>query len=174
MLRRIAIADAVRPVVLDAAIQGYEALHKEERLGFLFGRIEGHTAVALRAVLYRGGSRTRVCATVDPDRYARRVDELRERFRLRFLGGFHTHNEVAGRFSSEASREDRRPITDRYPPLIEVIVAIWASRGEARPASRYLTGKIDDYRFRLAGYAYEPKFRLIPVEARNGVPTFES
>jgi hypothetical protein len=166
-VERIAIGATIDPVLLRAAVDGYEAPHKQERLGFLFGRVVDGTAIVHRAVIYRGGTRTRVCATVDPDRYARRVEELRRKLGLRYLGGFHTHNEIAGRFSSEASREDRRPISEQFPPLVELIVAIWASRSPARPATRYLTGKIDDYRYRLAAYAYGSKFRLIPVVRRR-------
>ena len=103
MLKRITLSEGATDTIIDAAIQGYEARYKEERLGILLGHVYDGIALVKRAVVYRGGKRPRISASVDPYKFEQRVNALREESGLSFLGSFHTHNEVNGSISSALS-----------------------------------------------------------------------
>ncbi len=160
---RVVILKGVVPVLSDAAVQGYEAAYKEERLGILLGRLQNNTAIVTHAIVYRGGVRKRTRAEVDSVRFARRVRELSRKHKSTFLGTFHTHKEVAGTISSALSIADRDHLCDDPPHMVELIVAIWGSDSPVRPSRLYIQGRVDGYRYRIAGYQMYSPFRLIPV-----------
>src|SRR4051794_31112156 len=115
----VVLSKGVHPVLVNAAIQGYEATYKEERLGILLGRVEDAKVMVKHAIIYQGGERTRTAVTVDPDRFTRRVRELTRKHRSEFLGTFHTHNEVAGTITSALSKEDRDHLCSHPPHQVE-------------------------------------------------------
>ena len=162
-LNSVQISRSVASVIIRAAIQGYEASYKEERLGILLGSVRGDTAFVNRAQVYLGGSRSRTAADVDGARFTRRVRELCQTHRSGFLGTFHTHNEVAKTISSALSLEDRNHLCDDHPHRIELIAAIWASNAPSRQGQRYLQIDVNGYRIRMAGYQMCPPFNVIPV-----------
>src|SRR6266576_2132425 len=77
-LQRVTLVENVIYVLVNAAIQGYEASYKEERLGILLGRTHKNIAIVEHATLYRGGDRTRSEAAVDCDRFKTRSRTLRK------------------------------------------------------------------------------------------------
>jgi hypothetical protein len=162
-VHRVTLLKTVVHVLVNAAIQGYEASYKEERLGILLGRTHKNIAIVEHATLYRGGDRTRSEAAVDCDRFTRRVLEISAKRQMRFLGTFHTHNEIAGRLSSRMSVADRTHLCEDPPHLVELIVAVWGSNHSSRPTQRYLQGHLGGYRFRIAGYQMYSPYNLIPV-----------
>lgn len=164
---RIVILKGVVSVLIDAAIQGYEAAYKEERLGILLGRLQNNTAIVTYAKVYGGGERKRTRADVDSVRFARRVRELSREHKSEFLGTFHTHNEVAGTISSALSAEDRDHLCDDPPHAVELIVAVWRSDQPSRQSQRYIQGDVNGYRFRIAGYQMCSPFCLIPVSSND-------
>jgi hypothetical protein len=166
-LNRIEISDAVGSVLVRAAIQGYESLYKQERLGVLLGSIKRDIAVVKHATLYRGGNRTRTAADVDTTRFSRRVRELCRTHGSEFLGTFHTHNEIGGTISSALSIEDRDPLCSDPPHSVELIVAIWGSKSPSRKGQRYIQIDVNGYRLRISGYQMYSPFNLIPVYWRG-------
>jgi proteasome lid subunit RPN8/RPN11 len=162
-LTHVVLSKGIHLVLVDAAIQGYEARYKEERLGILLGAIQGEAAVVKRAILYRGGKRTRTEASVNPDRFTRRVQELSRKYKSDFLGTFHTHNEIAGTISSALSIADRDHLCSDPPHQVELIVAVWGAASPSRQSQRYIQGDLNGYRFRIASYQMCSPFRLIPV-----------
>jgi len=166
MLKRITLSEGATDTIINAAVRGYEARYKEERLGILLGRVYQGIVLVKRAVVYRGGKRTRTSASVDPYQFERRVYALQAESGLDFLGSFHTHNEVSGSISSALSQADKTPICDDPPSLVEIIAAIWASNGSVRPSRYYFQGGSDEYRYRLSGYDYQQGFRILPVYSK--------
>jgi len=166
MIQRISLLGDATKTIIRAAAQGYDARYKEERLGILLGRVSRGVALVEQAVIYRGGERTRTAASVDPYRFERRVKTLQKELGLVFLGSFHTHNEVAGSISSALSQADKTPLCENPPSLIEMIAAIWASDGAPWSAKFYLQGRLDEYRFRVAGYACQQGFKCLPVSSK--------
>jgi hypothetical protein len=166
-LNRVQISAAVGSVLIRAAIRGYEAPYKEERLGILLGSVRGDTAFVNHAKLYLGGNRTRTAADVDGSRFTRRVRELCRAHASDFLGTFHTHNEVAKTITSALSLEDRDHLCSDPPHRVELIVAVWASNVPSRQGQRYIQIDVDGYRLRIAGYQMRPPFNLIPVYWRG-------
>lgn len=164
---RIVILKGVISVLIDAAIQGYEAAYKEERLGILLGRFNNNTAIVSHAIIYRGGERKRTSAIIDSVRFTRRVRELSRKYKTEFLGTFHTHNEEAGTISSALSIEDRDHLCDNPPHVVELIIAIWKSNWPPRAGKRYIQGAVDSYRYRIAGYQMCSPFRLLPVSSND-------
>jgi proteasome lid subunit RPN8/RPN11 len=160
--------------ILEAACSGYEARGKEERLGLLFGRVRHGVAEVAHAEVYRGGTRTRTSAVVEPAKLRRRANELRSRLRMRFLGIFHSHPEVAGSFSTAPSAEDRQPLFEDPPALVELIVGVWATTNGSRrrPSERYLVG-IDEergYAWRFAAYRRKGRsLTLIGTRSRSAL-----
>jgi hypothetical protein len=65
-----------RHILIDAAIQGYQAAHKEGRLGTLLGRVQGNTAIVEHARLYRAANGPARRPIVNTDEFARRVRQL--------------------------------------------------------------------------------------------------
>ena len=162
-LRGVKISRNIVDVLANAAIQGYEDLYKQERLGILLGRIDGDVALVQHATVYRGGSRTRTAATVDPQGFTRRVRELSKKHQSLFLGTFHSHNEVSGHRSSALTVADRSHFSEDPPHLIELIVLVWHSDRVSHNTQRYLQGHVNGCRFRIAGYQMHSPFNLIPV-----------
>ena len=72
----VRLSKGVANILINAAIQGYEAKYKEERLGILVGTVQNKIAVVKNATVYRGGIRTRTSAEVDPKRLTKRVHEV--------------------------------------------------------------------------------------------------
>jgi hypothetical protein len=166
MIKRITLSESATDTIINAAVLGYEARYKEEQLGILLGLVSSGIALVKRAVVYRGGERTRTSASVDPYKFEQRVNTLQEESGLDFLGSFHTHNEINGSISSALSEADKTPLCDDPPSLIEIIAAIWANNASVRPSRYYFQGGGDGYRYRFAGYDYQRGFRILPVYSR--------
>ena len=165
---RIVISKGIVSVLINAAIQGYEAAYKEERLGILLGKLKNNTAIVTYAKVYGGGGeRKRTRATVNSERFAQRVRELSKKHKSDFFVTFHTHNEVVGTISSALSIEDRDHLCCDPPHRVELIVAIWRSNSPSRQSQRYIQGGVNGYRFRIAGYQMCSPFRLILVSSNE-------
>jgi proteasome lid subunit RPN8/RPN11 len=159
----VVLSKGIHLVLVDAAIEGYEARYKEERLGILLGTVQDKAAVVKRAILYRDGKRTRTEASVNPDRFTQRVQDLSRKYKSDFLGTFHTHNEVAGTISSALSVADRDHLCSDPPHQVELIIAVWGADSPSRQSQRYIQGDLNGYRFRIVAYQMCSPFRLIPV-----------
>ena len=164
---RVVILKGVISILINAAIQGYEATYKEERLGILLGRFQNNAVIVKHAIVYRGGERKRTSAIVDSVQFTKRVRELSQRHKADFLGTFHTHNEVAGTITSALSIEDRDHLCDDPPGVVELIIAILRSDSPSRQSQRYIQGDVNGYRFRIAGYQMCSPFCLIPVSTND-------
>ena len=163
MLKRITLSEVATDQIVSAAIRGYKSRYKKQRLGILLGRVSRGVALVEQVVVYYGGPGTRTSAFVDPCRFERRVNVLREESGLDFLGSFHTHVEVNNSISSAPSPADKIPLCDDPPSFIEIIAAIWASEASVHLSNCYLQGERGGYRYRLAGYDYRRGFRILPV-----------
>jgi hypothetical protein len=163
MLERVVLSEVAIEKIVKAAIEGYEAPYKEERLGILLGRVSGDIALVKRAVVYGGGERRRTSASVDQYNFERRVKDLQKESDLSFLGSFHTHVEINGSISSAPSPADKIPLCDDPPSLIEIIACVWAGDGTPRPSNYFLQVKYGGYRCRMSGRNYEAGFRILPV-----------
>lgn len=159
------LARAAADAIARAAQLGYDAHHKEERVGILLGRRRGRCVQVEKAITYRGGNRTRTAAEMDADRFAARVRALQKKHRMQFIGAFHTHNEVGGRISSALSPEDRVPLCDDPQPSVELVALVWASDTPLRRSLKYLQVRLADvpYRIRIAGYQRGGGFPLVPT-----------
>jgi hypothetical protein len=143
------------------AREGYEASFKKETYGFLFGRLDRRRRLTiLRSCFYRGGTKTRTGVTFKDwatiTRLARRRRELARAMRLRFVGSFHSHVEIAGCVFKGLSAPDRESF--RADPMSTLEVIVFVSAG----ASRRLTWSPRDivtfepatgYNYRIRCYA---------------------
>ncbi len=117
------------------ARDGYEASFKKETYGFLFGDL-GRTdrLTVRRSCFYRGGTKTRTGVTFKDwptlARLARRRRELARKMRMRFVGSFHSHVEIAGNVFKGLSDSDRESFRADPMSTLEVIVFTW--KGTAR------------------------------------------
>ncbi len=159
----VSLAPGVAEIIVSAAIQGYEARYKEERLGILLGNVQSDTAVVKKAVIYRGGIRGRTLADVNPEYFTKRVRDLCRKHRATFLGTFHTHNEISGTISSSMSAADRDHLCYDPPHIVELIAAVWVSDIPPSPGERYLQISSNGYRIRISGYQMFPPNRFIKV-----------
>ncbi len=143
------------------ARRGYEAKFKKETFGFLFGTLSDDNRIIVRhACYYRGGEKRRTgvifknWATIS--RLIRRRKELARSLRLRFLGNFHSHVEIAGEVFKGLSPEDRESFLYDPMAIIETVVFIWA--GPFKP-NRSTSGTIvrfeprTNYNYRIRVYA---------------------
>ena len=149
--------------IVKAAKDGYLKSYKQERLGILLGRLKKDTLFVSDAFLHRGGKYTRTSSMVLESQIDRHIKLMVSKYRLRFLGSFHTHNEVAKTMSSALSKDDRNPISTKYPPSVEIIASIWVSDSPLRQSKYYCQVKDGRYRIRIAAYFFGNTFPIIPV-----------
>jgi hypothetical protein len=121
------------------AREGYEASFKKETYGFLFGSLDRSRQLTVRrSCFYRGGTKTRTGVTFKDwptiARLGRRRRELTRKMRLRFVGSFHSHVEIAGNVFRGLSESDRGSFRDDPMSTVEVIVFVW--KGTARRVVR--------------------------------------
>jgi hypothetical protein len=130
--------DAVRELCR-LACRGYETRLKRETFGFLYGTLgEDRRIVVRHARYYRGGRKTRTGVVFKDWATIRRIidrrRELARAMRLRFLGSFHSHVEIAGEVFRGLSDEDRESFAFDRMSVLETVVFIWP--GESRPHER--------------------------------------
>ncbi len=142
------------------ARRGYETRHKRETFGFLYGTLKKNRQLVIRrAIYYRGGSKTRTGVSF-PDwpsvqRVLSRRESLARELGLRFLGGFHSHVEIAGKVFRGLSESDRRSLTRDYLAALEAIVFVWAGNHRPRPSTgTVVAGEPETgYSYRIRVYA---------------------
>jgi len=154
-------------IIIKTAKDGYLAPYKQERLGILLGRLQGDTVFVSNGILFQGGIKTRTSVSVNSRSIENRIEHLSLRHRLKFLGSFHTHNEVANNISSALSEEDKVPICENYIPLIEVVATIWVSDSPLRQSQYYCQVRCDEYRIRIATYRFGGSFPIMPVSSKG-------
>jgi hypothetical protein len=162
-ISNIVLSKRALETIVKAAKGGYLKPYKEERLGILLGSLKKDTLFVSNAFLHRGGKYTRTSSMVLESQIDKHIKLMVSKCRLRFLGSFHTHNEVAKTTSSTLSKDDRNPISDTYPPLIEIIAAIRVSDGPLRQSKYYGQVKDGRYRIRIAAYVFGDSFPIVPV-----------
>jgi hypothetical protein len=143
------------------ARHGYDTPMKRETYGFLYGSLtEKGRLVIRRSCYYRGGTKTR-SGVVFKDwpsvgRVARRRQELARKMRMRFVGSFHSHVEIAGEVFRGISDEDRDSFANDPMATLELIVFVWegSNHGLAR-SGRDIVGfePATGYRYRIRCYA---------------------
>ncbi len=141
------------------ACAGYEARHKRETFGFLYGTLKQTGRLAIRrAVFYRGGNKTRTGISFAGWPSVRRAllrrEELARRFGMRFLGGFHSHVEIAGKVFEGLSVSDRRSLRRDWYAALEAVVFVWQGRSRPRPSPTSIVAREPDhcYNFRIRVY----------------------
>jgi len=149
----------VQEICLRAKI-GYEKKMKAETFGFLFGTIDKNKRLVVKkAVYYRGGKKSRSGVVFKHWSQVwhalNRRTELADRFRLRFLGNFHSHVEIGGEVFRGLSADDKESFRLDRNAIIEVVVSIWQSENkEVQPIARGLAGydPRTGYQYRIKAY----------------------
>ena len=173
-ISNVVLSKRALETIVKAAKEGYLKPYKQERLGILLGRLKKDTIFVSNAFLQRGGKYTRTSAMVLESQIDRHINQMVSRYHLRFLGSFHTHNEVAKTTSSALSKEDRNPISDKYPPLIEIIASIRVSDSPLRQSKYYCQVKFGRHRIRIAAYLFGDSFPIIPVSTATFFIAFDN
>lgn len=149
------------------ARRGYEAKFKKETFGFLFGTLTRESRLLVRrSCYYRGGEKTRTGVVFKNWANIRRIfhrrKELARQFRMRFLGNFHSHVEIAGDVFKGLSHEDRESFFYDPMAIIETIVFVWT--GPFKP-NRSASGTIVGFEPRT-GYNYRIR---VYAKRKNGI-----
>lgn len=149
---------------------GYEYPYKQERIGFLFGRKNNKCVKITKAILYKGGIRTRTGIWVNTKRFKARGYKIASIIRNAWLGTYHSHVEEAGEFSYGLSEDDINTII-KDSKTVELIITIWATDISKRlnPGNKRLLAieRFGDtnYRYIISGYIKTPKgLRLVKVK----------
>jgi len=146
--------------------------HRQERFGFLYGRVRrnGHIVVE-QAALYRGGRRSRCSSDVNLTKMVVRRYLLGRMLGRRPLGTFHSHISSGGETAHGASPEDRRALQLDRLALIAVVVAVRpAYREPDAKSKRALVGyeKRLGCSFNIRAYLTAgPRIRLLKVKAAD-------
>ena len=148
----------------------FDKKYKPEQIGFLLGTIgPGGKVVVKRAALYRGGVRTMWSVTFDTTGMLRARGNAARKLRLRALGLFHSHVEVAGRAEYGLSADDRESFAEDETAVVEAVVAVRAAdRAPVRTSKKVLFGfdRADGYAYNIRVYGKTPRgIRLLPVRA---------
>lgn len=166
-IAKVVLSKQSTAIIIKGAKDGYLSSYKEERLGILLGGVQDDTVFVNKAILFGGGIKTRMSVSVNSSSIENRIKHLALKHRLKFLGTFHTHNEVANSISSALSKEDKVPICDNCIPLIEVVATIWLSDSPLRQSKYYCQIRSDDYRIRIAAYRFGGSFPIIPASSKG-------
>ncbi len=151
---------AVRDICHYARV-GYETPLKRETYGFLFGTLNRNRRLTIRrACYYRGGKKTRTSVQFKDWPTIRRVrnrrKQLAARLRMRYLGSFHSHVEVAGEVFRGISPDDRESFDRDTMSLVELVAFVWPGIQPPREASRRSIVAYDtrrEYHYRIRAYA---------------------
>lgn len=154
------LTDSVVQEICLRAKLGYERKLKAETFGFLFGSIDKNKKMVVkRAIYYRGGKKSRWGVVFKHWSQVRRAlnrrTELANRYRLRFLGNFHSHIEIGGEVFRGLSEDDKESFLYDRDALIEVVVSIWTSeRNQIQPIRRGIAGYDPQtgYQYRIKAY----------------------
>ena len=142
--------------------RGYEAPYKQERLGFLFGRITRWGIYYIsKAYYYKGGTRKRTKSEYNSKRLIKRGKELSSKFRMEWIGMYHSHEEIAGEKSWGLSLQDKT--IEPYLP-VELLISVWAKGDNKIPLPGKFRLKVvrSNYRYLFTGYI-RTKTGLKPV-----------
>jgi proteasome lid subunit RPN8/RPN11 len=170
MPSRIEIKMSVLQDICEWTRQAFDKKYKPEQIGFLLGTVEpGGRVMVTRAALYGGGVRTMYGVTYDAAGMLRARRNAARRFRLRALGLFHSHVEIAGRAEYGLSEADRDTFAEDEEALVEAVVAVReADRVPKRTSKKVLCGfdREDAYAYNIRVYGRtRPGIRLLPVKA---------
>jgi len=160
---KVILSKKAKDVIVKAAKIGFEVRYKEERIGILFGYVQRKVVYVKRATPYKASIAFRTCVEVDKNIFTARVKRLQSKYKLRYLGNFHTHNQVANSISSALSSEDKKPICENSFPVIEIVVCIWTSNSPVQQSQYYLQIRDEPYRIRIAAYLLSGAFPILPV-----------
>jgi proteasome lid subunit RPN8/RPN11 len=147
----------------------FDRKYKPEQIGFLLGTVgpDGRVMVK-RAALYRGGVRTMWGVTFDTAGMHRARRNAARKSRLRALGLFHSHVEIAGRAEYGLSKEDRQTFAEDKDALVEAVVSVReADRAPVRTSRKALFGfdRKDGYAYNIRVYGKaRGGIRLLPVK----------
>lgn len=162
----IRIKKSVVTYLCNQTDRGYESFYKEERLGFLFGRIiKSGIYYVLKAYYYKGGIRKRTIAEYNYEKLIKRGNELSLKFGMRWNGMYHSHEEIAGEKSWGLSRDDR---TEEPHLPIELLVSVWAKVNSRVPHSSEFRLKVvrGNYQYLFSGYIRRNTgLKLVPTIA---------
>lgn len=149
------------------ARDGFCKRMKSETLGFLFGRFGSDRKLRIHiARYYRGGEKSRSGVVFKNWhtilRAHRRRLTIARALRLRYLGNFHSHVEIAGEVFRGLSDDDKESFQRDPRAFLEVIVFVWRGRQRHEPTS---SGTI---------VAFEPRYRLnyrirVYAKRKNGI-----
>jgi len=144
------------------ARKGYDTPLKRETYGHLFGTFtRDRRLVVRRACYYRGGVKTRT-GVVFKDWPTTRRRKLAGSMRLRYLGAFHSHVEIAGEVFRGLSDEDRGSFRFDRMSLLEVVVSVWKGSDYYPERSPWNIACFDP----RSGYHYRVK---VYAKRRNGI-----
>ncbi len=141
--------------------RGYETPLKRETFGFVYGTLTDERRIVVRRVCYyRGGTKTRTGVVFKDWPTIRRIiarrRQLAQSMRLRFLGNFHSHVEIAGEVFRGLSSDDRDSFAFDRMAVLEVVVFIWPGDGRvAGRSSQTIVGFEPEtgYNYRIRVYA---------------------
>ena len=160
--------DAVREMCR-LARKGYDTKLKRETYGHLFGTFtRDRRLVVRRARYYRGGVKTRT-GVVFKDWPTTRRRELAASMRLRYIGAFHSHVEIAGEVFRGLSKVDRESFRSDRMSLLEVVVSVWKGSDYHPERSPWNIACFDPrsgYHYRVKVYAKRRK-RIRQVSAKT-------
>lgn len=118
---------AISEMVLRAA-ENYEARGKKETIGMLFGSIKHDVVFIKRAVHYAAHRRTRSQVSYYGPYLRKRRKDLSMQMRMKYIGLYHSHVEIAGKVSWGLSDVDKSDFLEDEGAIIDLLAAISASR----------------------------------------------
>ncbi len=152
---------------------GYDTPLKRETYGFLFGTLDPENRLTIRrACYYRGGKKTRTSVQFKDWDTVRRVRERRRQLaaqlRMRYVGSFHSHVEVAGTVFRGLSPDDRESFRYDVMSSVELVAFTWHGVKPPQEASRRSIVAYDtrrEYHYRIRAYAKRARgIRLVPLK----------
>lgn len=116
---------AIREIASKAE-ENYDAPYKKETMGLLFGYYI-HEKISIReAVHYGAHGRTRTQVSYNSSNLRRRKKELSKNLRMRCIGLYHSHVEIAGKARLKLSEDDKKDFFEDEDAMIDLLVTISA------------------------------------------------
>jgi proteasome lid subunit RPN8/RPN11 len=120
---RIRLFETAKNRLIEHSQKGYEAPYKKEVGGHLLGHYKNNIYSIYVAEPYNTHKRTRTSFVYDDYNFEKKARKLESELRLKWIGIYHSHNEINRRASTKQSSEDRETQIDSKAP-IELIIRV--------------------------------------------------
>lgn len=156
-MTKIILSKATLKVLVTHAKKGYESPYKREVGGHLFGYSTKDGFYVGKAIPYNTLYSSRSEWSPNQISFANKGKTLEKNQRLKWVGEYHSHNEISGRASTTLSTDDKKILRDALCTTLIIIRVSVYPMNWPRLCSSY---QYDNYYYDICGYVKDKKDKI--------------